>query len=465
MKNNLLIIVCLLLINVSAHANDIPLIDCMIEPNSMVELSSSVSGVLDTILVDRSDKVKKDQIIATLKADVEIVDVKTSEERLKLINAEHQRAIELYSEKAITLSDKDKSDSEKILSELELKHAKAHLDLRQIKSPIDGVVVKRYVNPGEFVENKPILELAQLNPLKIEVVSPILNYGKITKGMHARVLPEFGEYRDLIAEVVIVDKVIDAASGTFGVRLELDNSDYSIPGGLKCKVQFLHDSAPAITKKKEIRKIEVVQQEDGILQAQTTGAVTNLEVENKSRDSDALSLGSENDSEFDSDESSVEKDSNESLMCITIGAYKKQDAIDNLISVLDKEIIKFNLRTEVETKTKYHVRSNVFRTPKQANRQMKKMKAANIVDMALMNDQDVYRISLGLYSQKPLAVSRVKTLSEKGYKVSITPLKNKIKTYWADIAYLPQSDEVLSSAIVESRRRACSASTKQSLLR
>ncbi len=247
-KKNKIFLLLVLSVSVpvmSVQAENIPAIDCMIEPNIMVELSSPVSGVLDTLTVDKSDEVTKGQLVATLKSEVEMVSVQTSAEHLKLSNLEHKRAVELYREKAITLSDKDKSENEKKLYELELQQAKANLNLRQIKSPIDGVVVRRYAMPGEFVETKPILQLAQLDPLKIEVVSPVSNYGKIVKGMKARILPEFGDYEDLIAEVVVVDKVIDAASGTFGIRLELANNDYAIPGGLKCRVSFLDEVVKA----------------------------------------------------------------------------------------------------------------------------------------------------------------------------------------------------------------------------
>ncbi len=37
------------------------------------------------------------------------------------------------------------------------------------------------------------------------------------------------------AKVVIVDQVIDAASGTFGVRVELPNPKLELPAGLKCQ--------------------------------------------------------------------------------------------------------------------------------------------------------------------------------------------------------------------------------------
>jgi hypothetical protein len=38
--------------------------------------------------------------------------------------------------------------------------------------------------------------------------------------------------------VSVVDRVIDAASGTFGVRLELPNPNYELPAGLRCRVRF-----------------------------------------------------------------------------------------------------------------------------------------------------------------------------------------------------------------------------------
>jgi hypothetical protein len=41
------------------------------------------------------------------------------------------------------------------------------------------------------------------------------------------------------ATVTVVDRVVDAASDTFGVRLLLPNPDYRIPGGVRCEIRFL----------------------------------------------------------------------------------------------------------------------------------------------------------------------------------------------------------------------------------
>jgi multidrug efflux pump subunit AcrA (membrane-fusion protein) len=124
------------------------------------------------------------------------------------------------------------------IAKLEMERAAAVLDQRTVRSPITGVVVERYMSPGEYVEDRPILKIAQIDPLNVEVILSVEHLGKIREGMTAEVLPQEpvgGSYK---ARVKVVDKVVDAASGTFGVRLELPNPQYRISAGIKCNVAF-----------------------------------------------------------------------------------------------------------------------------------------------------------------------------------------------------------------------------------
>jgi len=110
--------------------------------------------------------------------------------------------------------------------------------LRTLKSPINGVVVERYMHPGEFPKQERVLKLAQIDPLRVEAYAPVALLGRITVGMTGSVKPEDpvkGEYQ---GKVTVVDKVVDAASGTFGVRMEVPNPDMKLPAGLKCTVRF-----------------------------------------------------------------------------------------------------------------------------------------------------------------------------------------------------------------------------------
>ena len=240
--------------------------DCVIQPTEYVELSSPVPGIIDTISVDRSDPVEKGQVVARLKSDVEQAQVELGKQRagfdseieskrasLSFAQRNQERTQKLFNKKAVPFHVLDEAKTDAILAatelrtaeqnkrmaELELERAEATLELRTVRSPISGVVVERLKAPGEFIEDKPILRIAQLDPLRVEVIVPVGKFGTITTGMRAEVTPELARKRKYIAQVTIVDKVVDAASGTFGVRLELPNPGNYIPGGLRCSLTFL----------------------------------------------------------------------------------------------------------------------------------------------------------------------------------------------------------------------------------
>ena len=257
-----------LLMALAAEAGSVgdEIFDCVIQPTEVVELSSSVSGIIGTIGVDRSDPVEKDQVVAQLQSDVEQAQVELSRQRagfdgeivskrasLAFAKRKQQRTQKLFNKKAVPFHVLDEAKTDAVLAatelrnaeqnkrmaELELERAQATLALRTVRSPVSGVVVERLKSPGEFVEDKPILRIAKLDPLRVEVIVPVEKYGTISTGMRAEVTPELARKRKYIAEVSIVDKVVDAASGTFGVRLELPNPGNFIPGGLRCSLIFL----------------------------------------------------------------------------------------------------------------------------------------------------------------------------------------------------------------------------------
>jgi multidrug efflux pump subunit AcrA (membrane-fusion protein) len=128
------------------------------------------------------------------------------------------------------------------LAELEYRRLQELIEQRRIRSPVNGVVTDRLQQVGEIAqagENaKAVLRLAQINPLRVEAVLPVGMLGKVRNAEHARVAvepPLTGTYTALIT---VVDRVVDSASGTFRVRMELANPTGSIPAGVKCSVEF-----------------------------------------------------------------------------------------------------------------------------------------------------------------------------------------------------------------------------------
>ena len=85
---------------------------------------------------------------------------------------------------------------------------------------------------------RPASKLAEIDPLYVEVILPVSLYGQIKNGQRAQVFPEKPVGGVYDAAVKVVDRVVDGASGTFGVRLQLPNPGYRIPAGIKCRVKF-----------------------------------------------------------------------------------------------------------------------------------------------------------------------------------------------------------------------------------
>ena len=162
----------------------------MIEPYLEVKISSQVPGIIDEVLVERGDVVKKGQIVAKLRAGVEKADVELAEVQVGFSKRKLDRNAELFAQEHISANEKDEIETEMKKGEALLEEAKAKLEMRNIRSTVDGVVVKRELAAGDYVGEKPILTVAQINPLNVEVVVPVRRYGSITKGMLAEVRPE-----------------------------------------------------------------------------------------------------------------------------------------------------------------------------------------------------------------------------------------------------------------------------------
>ena len=219
-------------------AAELPPLEGLVEPNDLVEFSSHVPGILEQVTVDRGARVHRGQVLAQLKSGVEISAVKVAEARVEFGKRKAVRNSELYKKQLISIHDKDELETEIQLAELELNEVRERLALRTISSTVDGVVVERTGAPGEYVGEEPFLTVAKLDPLNVELVVPVEYFGMIRVGATAQVELEAAVGGHHQAKVVIVDQVIDAASGTFGVRLELPNPKLKLPAGLKCQVVF-----------------------------------------------------------------------------------------------------------------------------------------------------------------------------------------------------------------------------------
>lgn len=212
---------------------------CLVEPFAVSELGSPIAGVIDKISVQRGDTVKKGEVVVTLNSHVDEATLNAKRAEAAYLARAVQRNNELFQKKLLPASDYDEISSKSRQAQLQVEQQQAILAERSIKSPFDGVVAERYAGPGDRVNDNKIVKLAQIDPLLVKVVVPEGLYGQIKMDAGAEVtVNQAISGKPLKATVWRIDKVMDAASGTFVVLLKVDNKDNRIPAGIRCLVKF-----------------------------------------------------------------------------------------------------------------------------------------------------------------------------------------------------------------------------------
>ncbi len=250
---------------------------CLIEPDQVAEVGSQVVGVVERLHVDRGSAVSAGQPLLRLRADVERAnasaadtraridaDVMAAQASLDLAEQKLRRAQALVAQGFVSDQAAEQARGEAELARQKLRQvhgqqrvsqdehrvANAQLALRTVRSPFSGVVVERYVNTGERVEERPLMRIAVINPLRVELMVPTAQYGSLAPGDKVSIRPELPGAQPVVATVRHVDQMLDAASNSFRVRLSLPNPNNRLPAGLRCKAELpaVAAAAPAAVR-------------------------------------------------------------------------------------------------------------------------------------------------------------------------------------------------------------------------
>ena len=245
--------------------------DCVIKPSDEVHVSTPIAGVLKSVDVERGDIVKRGEIVAQLNSDVEraelaiaqrksmsVAKIDSAAARVAYLKRKLERSRTLGRSQfvsagtldedetnlAVAEQDLQSAESDHEIARLEADRAAALLEQRTIRSPISGVVTERKLSAGEYWnEQQWVVTIASVHVLNVEAFVPLALHGTLHVGDRATVKPETAIGGEYTATIDIVDRVYDAASGTFGVRLKLPNADLAIPAGIRCRIRFRRSGA------------------------------------------------------------------------------------------------------------------------------------------------------------------------------------------------------------------------------
>ena len=444
-------------------------VDCVIYPSQEANIGSSTAGVLESLLVDRSDFVNAGDPIAQLESDAEQAAVELATARslaaaelnFRRVSAEHSkrqftRVEQLHKQKTVSAKEFDdrkteaqlgeyqlrKAEENKDILDLELARAQVLLDQRTIRSPFSGVVVERYKSTGEYVDSDPIVRIVQLHPLHIETIISAAYVDNIRPGMYADVVSASHPDKRWTARVDRVDRVVDVASGTFGVRLSLPNPDYTITAGERCQLSFVDNEVAAVHNKPATgMTIGLYSSDEHDKPDNDKPTLDPVDVQAVELDEPALHVPSlaaaskSIDAEPGANDKVVDGGQRvtpiNTATCINEGPFFDRSIAEQQASQFSQQGGSVKLVTKSVNDLLGHlVMSPVFQTREEAKAYFSSLEAVGVKDALLPRKAAPVRVSIGAFSQYKKATSMVSRLADKAVDAEILPWVKTRQEYY-----------------------------------
>ena len=230
-------------------------------PNHDVKVSSLVGGRVASVGVAEGDHVSAGQIVAkiddhTFRDQVAQAEAAVQQSQSNLENSKlnFNRNQDLFQRGIAARKELEDARNEQNTAEAAVKTANAQLSTAQlqvsrseVRSPIDGTVVKRSVSAGEQVDGTsatPIMEVAQLDEVELDANIPAASMAQLKQGEAVALSTDALPGRNFTGHVVAISQAVDPASNAGLVRIRIPNGDHALRLGM-----FLGAQIPIETHK------------------------------------------------------------------------------------------------------------------------------------------------------------------------------------------------------------------------
>jgi HlyD family secretion protein len=244
-----------------------------IQPTTQTDISSEMSGVVRSVNVDNNDLIKKGDVLAELdseryQAQLRSLEAGVASAKAKLFDAQatlqasdlalarqvalQKRGLVVTQELESTRAAQARAAAAISVAQAEIQIAEANLELKQldidkskILSPVDGIVLKRAVEPGQTVASSlqaPVLfTLAEdLKHMQLEANIDEADIGTVEAGQEASFTVDAFSGRSFPARIETIEFSPLTTDGvvTYKAVLSVDNSDLALRPGMTATAQI-----------------------------------------------------------------------------------------------------------------------------------------------------------------------------------------------------------------------------------
>lgn len=213
-----------------------------------VIVCARITGIVDTILVDRGSVVKKGQPLANLDSREADAEVRQTAEEMELRRADYARAQALAASHVMSQADLDEKRAQHAVAVATHEKAKTLRDYTVLRAPFDGVVTEKYARVGQKVIDigkEQLFKVTAFEPLLARIYVPEKELLNMRRGAEVEILPTSFPGSRASGWVDYISPTVDAGSGTFEVivRVKRDPSLKMLRPGVAVSVRLTRANA------------------------------------------------------------------------------------------------------------------------------------------------------------------------------------------------------------------------------
>lgn len=240
-----------------------------LNPVALINVGSQVSGTVVELKADFNDRVKQGQVLLKLDPTIFNAQIKQSEASLasaeaskRLAQATLERNQKLVSQNYISGTAMDQAKREVEVADANIKLARAQLDRVKadlnnsvIRSPIDGVIIKRTIDMGQTVaasfQTPNLFQIARdLTKMQIDTSVSEADVGLLRDGLPARFVVDAYPDREFEAKLRQFRLAANVQQNvvTYNVVLDVDNKDELLKPGMTAQVRLVVGSRENVVR-------------------------------------------------------------------------------------------------------------------------------------------------------------------------------------------------------------------------
>lgn len=208
---------------------------CLLRPDRSSEIGADAGGIVADVLVRRSSKVKKGDLLVQLDDRIAQAELAKATIARDVSEEKLRRAETLTAGRVISKEEVATLRGDAAMAMADFTRAQLQVERSRIVAPFDGTVAEVMTEAGQLISVNPLLYLIATSRLRAEIVFPAEAFGLLKPDDTLSLIVDLTGAQ-VTARVATIDNYIDAGSNSLSVVAEIENPDDKIPAGTGCRI-------------------------------------------------------------------------------------------------------------------------------------------------------------------------------------------------------------------------------------